>query len=250
MKFRGIFLCAQRGYLFWFSHKMFKTSLPPPTSIKRLLHQWKQLKLTHISFQTCCMINIAQLKMSACHVLVDVWLYQLCKLTKLRSCLTLLIVVCRTDVLFSPDDQLIVTGVSLRKGETSGRLVFLHRNTLELAVELEVSESVSIRTRSMAVIELEVSESVSIRTRSMAVIELEVSESVIIRTRSTVVVELEVSESVCIMTRSMVVIELAVWQYLSITRSTLTIDLEVSVYMYYDQVNCVNCSNRTENLTD
>lgn len=52
----------------------------------------------------------------------------------------------RTDVLFSPDDQLIVTGISLDRGDTEGKLVFLHRNNLQKASELVVSKSVSNST--------------------------------------------------------------------------------------------------------
>lgn len=51
----------------------------------------------------------------------------------------------RTDCVFSPDDKLIVTGISLRKTETEGKLVFLDRENLEIVQEMHVSESVSNR---------------------------------------------------------------------------------------------------------
>ena len=49
----------------------------------------------------------------------------------------------RTDVVFSPDDQLIVTGVSRGKEDKYGKLVFLHRETLQQAYMMQPSESVS-----------------------------------------------------------------------------------------------------------
>ncbi|XP_074640598.1 WD repeat-containing protein 70-like [Tubulanus polymorphus] len=50
-----------------------------------------------------------------------------------------------TDVLFSPDDQMVITGLSLKKGETEGKLVFLDRNGLNKLSEMVVSESSVVR---------------------------------------------------------------------------------------------------------
>ncbi|PRD21945.1 UNVERIFIED_CONTAM: wdr70 [Trichonephila clavipes] len=51
-----------------------------------------------------------------------------------------------TDCNFSPDDNYIFTGLSLRKNETVGKLVFLHRNTFQKAYELEVGNSDVVRS--------------------------------------------------------------------------------------------------------
>jgi WD40 repeat protein len=51
-----------------------------------------------------------------------------------------------TDVVFSPDDKLVVTGISLNKDETDGKLVFLDRETLNRAKEIVVSNSSVVRT--------------------------------------------------------------------------------------------------------
>jgi hypothetical protein len=48
-----------------------------------------------------------------------------------------------TDCLFSPDDQLIVTGVSVKKNEGKGKLLFLDRESLDIMTQLEVSDTVS-----------------------------------------------------------------------------------------------------------
>ncbi len=51
----------------------------------------------------------------------------------------------RTDCVFSPDDRLVVTGVSVRKGQGVGKLVFFDRDSLERVMELDVSpDSVSM----------------------------------------------------------------------------------------------------------
>jgi len=51
---------------------------------------------------------------------------------------------CRTDCIFSPDDKFVITGTSVKKGEGIGKLLFLDRQTLKIAAELNVaSESAS-----------------------------------------------------------------------------------------------------------
>lgn len=49
-----------------------------------------------------------------------------------------------TDVAFSPDDKLVITGLSVRKGEGAGKLLFMDRQTLKTMSELEVSEDSSV----------------------------------------------------------------------------------------------------------
>ena len=44
----------------------------------------------------------------------------------------------RTDVQFSPDDKLVVTGLSVKPGEDVGRLVFMDRQTLQTVSQLDV----------------------------------------------------------------------------------------------------------------
>ena len=47
----------------------------------------------------------------------------------------------RTDVIFSPDDRLIMTGTSVEKGSNDyGSLVFMDRDTLQKVYELPVVE--------------------------------------------------------------------------------------------------------------
>jgi len=46
---------------------------------------------------------------------------------------------CRTDCIFSPDDRLVITGTSVKKGAGVGKLVFLDRQTLKIAAELDVA---------------------------------------------------------------------------------------------------------------
>jgi len=50
-----------------------------------------------------------------------------------------------TDCCWSPDDRLLVTGVSLDKGETEGKLMFYERETLKKVEELVVSDSSVVR---------------------------------------------------------------------------------------------------------
>jgi len=45
----------------------------------------------------------------------------------------------RTDCIFSPDDKFVITGTSVKKGEGVGKLVFLDRQTLTTAAELDVA---------------------------------------------------------------------------------------------------------------
>lgn len=47
--------------------------------------------------------------------------------------------------MFSPDDSLIITGTSMRKGETEGKMLFFDRNTFNKVHEITVTNSVSIR---------------------------------------------------------------------------------------------------------
>ena len=47
-------------------------------------------------------------------------------------------IVFRTDVIFSPDDQLIITGTSVDRGEGYGSIVFLDRQSLERIDEIPV----------------------------------------------------------------------------------------------------------------
>lgn len=51
-----------------------------------------------------------------------------------------------TDCSFSPDDRLILTGVSLQKGEDSGCLKFFDRNTFELHSELKIPSASVVRS--------------------------------------------------------------------------------------------------------
>lgn len=51
-----------------------------------------------------------------------------------------------TDCGFSPDDNLVFTGLSLRKGETGGKLIFLNQNNFELSYEIEVGNSDVVRS--------------------------------------------------------------------------------------------------------
>ncbi|GIY35820.1 WD repeat-containing protein 70 [Caerostris darwini] len=51
-----------------------------------------------------------------------------------------------TDCNFSPDDSYIFTGVSLRKNESMGKLVFFDKNTFQTVYELEVDNSDVIRS--------------------------------------------------------------------------------------------------------
>ena len=44
--------------------------------------------------------------------------------------------------MFSPDDALVLTGESVMRGQSSGRLLFFDSKTFEKSHEIEVSESV------------------------------------------------------------------------------------------------------------
>lgn len=51
-----------------------------------------------------------------------------------------------TDCMFSPDDSMIVTGESLNKGKTTGRLLFYDSKTFDLVREIPVTNSHVIKT--------------------------------------------------------------------------------------------------------
>ncbi|XP_035227967.1 WD repeat-containing protein 70-like [Stegodyphus dumicola] len=51
-----------------------------------------------------------------------------------------------TDCNFSPDDSYVFTGVSLEKHEKVGKLVFFHKNTFQIAYELDVGDSDVVRS--------------------------------------------------------------------------------------------------------
>ncbi len=51
-----------------------------------------------------------------------------------------------TDCFFSPDDRLVATGVSCRKGEEFGRLLFFSRETSDLKYEIKVNNGGVIRS--------------------------------------------------------------------------------------------------------
>lgn len=50
-----------------------------------------------------------------------------------------------TDCMFSPDDKILFTGVSMRKGEKSGKLVFFDKNTFNLTDEIEIPGAVKFK---------------------------------------------------------------------------------------------------------
>ena len=52
----------------------------------------------------------------------------------------------QTDVTFSPDDKLVVTGTSVDKGQDGGKLIFFDKNTFERSFEMTVGPSHVIRT--------------------------------------------------------------------------------------------------------
>lgn len=65
-------------------------------------------------------------------------------LLKMLQCRCCIYTDCRTDCIFSPDDKLVITGTSVKKGDGVGKLVFLDRQTLKIAAEMDVApESVS-----------------------------------------------------------------------------------------------------------
>ena len=51
-----------------------------------------------------------------------------------------------TDCFFSPDDNLVATGTSCRKGETSGKIMFFSKNDFELKYEMKATEGGIIRS--------------------------------------------------------------------------------------------------------
>ena len=52
-----------------------------------------------------------------------------------------------TECCFSPDDRMVVTGTSMAKNETSGRLIFFRKDTFEKVSDLEINQSHIIRAR-------------------------------------------------------------------------------------------------------
>ncbi|XP_076075881.1 WD repeat-containing protein 70-like [Mytilus galloprovincialis] len=48
-----------------------------------------------------------------------------------------------TDCIFSPDDRMVVTGLSIKKGK--GKLLFMDRQTLDTVTEIEISDSSVVR---------------------------------------------------------------------------------------------------------
>jgi hypothetical protein len=48
----------------------------------------------------------------------------------------------RTDCIFSPDDRMVVTGLSVKKGQGKGKLLFMDRQTLDTVTEMEISDTV------------------------------------------------------------------------------------------------------------
>ena len=51
----------------------------------------------------------------------------------------------QTDVEFSPDDRLVVTGTSCDKGEEGGKLIFFDKTTFQRAFEMTPTKSHVIR---------------------------------------------------------------------------------------------------------
>lgn len=49
----------------------------------------------------------------------------------------------RTDCCFSPDDQLLVTGISVKKGHGNAKLLFFDRETFKKMYEIDVTDAVS-----------------------------------------------------------------------------------------------------------
>jgi len=60
-----------------------------------------------------------------------------------RANLQFLLILFRTDCVFSPNDRLLLTGVSVKKNAGPGKLVLLDRTDLEVVSELSIAESVS-----------------------------------------------------------------------------------------------------------
>ncbi len=51
-----------------------------------------------------------------------------------------------TDCCFSPDDRIVLTGTSMDRGEKSGKLVFLDKDTFNPVMEMAVGESHVVRS--------------------------------------------------------------------------------------------------------
>ena len=49
----------------------------------------------------------------------------------------------RTDCIFSPDDKMVITGVSMDKGDDCGKAVFFERDTFNRVYELPIEGAVS-----------------------------------------------------------------------------------------------------------
>ncbi|XP_063227176.1 gastrulation defective protein 1 homolog [Bacillus rossius redtenbacheri] len=52
-----------------------------------------------------------------------------------------------TDCMFSPDDSMVLTGVSVKKGETDGRIIFYDTKTFDVVDEFTVCDSHVIKTQ-------------------------------------------------------------------------------------------------------
>ncbi|CAG8637343.1 11839_t:CDS:2, partial [Diversispora eburnea] len=50
-----------------------------------------------------------------------------------------------TNVIFSPDERMIITGVAVKKGEGYGKLVMMDRNSLEIVRTMSITKSSVIR---------------------------------------------------------------------------------------------------------
>ena len=56
-----------------------------------------------------------------------------------------LFVLFRTDCIFSPDDRMVITGVSMDKGDDGGKVVFFERDTFNQVYEMPIMGAVSVR---------------------------------------------------------------------------------------------------------
>lgn len=50
----------------------------------------------------------------------------------------------RADCCFSPDDKILVTGTSVKKGGGNGKLIFFERETFQKVYEIDVTDAVCI----------------------------------------------------------------------------------------------------------
>ena len=55
-----------------------------------------------------------------------------------------------TDVIFSPDDRMLLTGTSLNRGETHAKVYMLSRATMEVVKEIDVPSHV-VKVRGMSI---------------------------------------------------------------------------------------------------